>query len=55
MFILGFLIGWFIVYVGVIICCNAFDNEDWALIWTIGPFLPLHLVIRYFYNKLRRR
>lgn len=55
MFILGILVGWFIVYVGAIICCNAFNNEDWMSYWVVGPFLPLHLGIGYIYNKLRKR
>ena len=55
MFILGILVGWFIVYIGATICCNAFDKEEWMSYWVVGPFLPLHLIIGYIYNKLRKK
>ena len=57
-FICGFFICWFLLYVIAITVANlnlVKDIDSFTSMLLVGPFIPMHLTIKFIYNKYRKK
>lgn len=57
-FICGFFVCWFLLYVIAVTVANlnlVKDIDSFTSMLIVGPFIPMHLTIKFIYNNYRKK